>query len=275
MTQQNSVRLIKKITKEWLELFSTTNNIPLLKDGDCLILNEKRIGIRGSKGGVSSHRFGIRETKESDYDYLIFCVSEIEIPKTINELKFVLLDSSKLVRLKLTLGTSDKSFKLGNHYKFMSFEEFKSDFQYNVQDTLEYFVDEVESLNSFIEEQITTYIDKSYDEGTKKMINHYRIERNSTVVKKAKQQFEEQNGCLYCEICKFDYFKAYGVLGRKYIEAHHKNPLSLNGETTTRVEDLALLCANCHRMIHRLMKNQSDSTYEKWKATLKKELDSH
>lgn len=272
MTQQKNVQLIKKLVKEWLEVFAITNNIPLLKEGDRLILNEKKIGIRGSKGGVSTNRFGIRETKESDYDYLIFSVSEIEFPKTINELQFVLLERSKLVDLKKTLGTSDKSFKMDNHYKFINFEEFKSDFQNNIQENMEYFVDEVEQLNSFIEEQMATYASESYDEGTKKMMNHYMLERNSTVVRKAKEKFEEINGRLFCEICHFDYFRVYGSLGSRYIEAHHKNPLGLNGQTTTKIEDLALLCANCHRMIHRIMKIQPDGTYETWKIVLQKEI---
>ena len=35
-------------------------------------------------------------------------------------------------------------------------------------------------------------------------------------------------------------------------EVHHHTPLgSLKKETTTTLTDLAMLCANCHRMIHR------------------------
>ena len=42
-----------------------------------------------------------------------------------------------------------------------------------------------------------------------------------------------------------------GAHGRDFIEAHHTTPLShLDGERETRVEDLTLVCANCHRMLH-------------------------
>jgi 5-methylcytosine-specific restriction protein A len=35
------------------------------------------------------------------------------------------------------------------------------------------------------------------------------------------------------------------------MEAHHTLPLAVGAVRVTRAEDLALLCANCHRMIHR------------------------
>jgi hypothetical protein len=45
--------------------------------------------------------------------------------------------------------------------------------------------------------------------------------------------------------------RRYGVHGADYIECHHRIPLHVTGETQTRLADLALLCSNCHRMIHR------------------------
>lgn len=36
-------------------------------------------------------------------------------------------------------------------------------------------------------------------------------------------------------------------------EAHHTLPLASSGVRATRLRDLALLCATCHRLIHRLM----------------------
>lgn len=56
---------------------------------------------------------------------------------------------------------------------------------------------------------------------------------------------------LACEVCSFDFEMRYGSRGRGYIEVHHKNPLHVTGEVVTELEDLALLCANCHRMVHR------------------------
>jgi 5-methylcytosine-specific restriction protein A len=56
---------------------------------------------------------------------------------------------------------------------------------------------------------------------------------------------------LTCEACGFDFFKRYGERGGGYIECHHRIPLSESGPTQTRLKDLALVCSNCHRMIHR------------------------
>lgn len=56
-----------------------------------------------------------------------------------------------------------------------------------------------------------------------------------------------------CQVCGFDFEKAYGELGKDFIEVHHKRPLSQAGgevEVDPK-EDLVCLCSNCHRMIHR------------------------
>ncbi|OAD90717.1 hypothetical protein A7A78_14205 [Aequorivita soesokkakensis] len=55
-----------------------------------------------------------------------------------------------------------------------------------------------------------------------------------------------------CEVCDFNFHKIYGDLGKGYIECHHTTPLSqIAGESITTLDDLALVCSNCHRMIHR------------------------
>jgi len=58
-------------------------------------------------------------------------------------------------------------------------------------------------------------------------------------------------GLIACEVCGFDFGAFYGERGTGYIEIHHKRPLHVTGRVTTRLDDLALLCANCHRMCHK------------------------
>ncbi|MFF2390980.1 HNH endonuclease [Nocardia sp. NPDC058114] len=53
------------------------------------------------------------------------------------------------------------------------------------------------------------------------------------------------------KICEFDFETVYGERGSCYTECHHVTPLHVSGATETRTSDLILLCANCHRMIHR------------------------
>jgi len=62
------------------------------------------------------------------------------------------------------------------------------------------------------------------------------------------------NGRLKCEVprCGFDFIDVYGVLGSGYAQVHHLRPLSsVAGAAETRLDDLAIVCANCHAMIHR------------------------
>jgi 5-methylcytosine-specific restriction enzyme A len=58
-------------------------------------------------------------------------------------------------------------------------------------------------------------------------------------------------GTLACEACGFDFGQIYGDRGQGFIECHHVEPLHQTGERATTIRDLALLCSNCHRMIHR------------------------
>jgi len=58
-----------------------------------------------------------------------------------------------------------------------------------------------------------------------------------------------------CEVrgCGFDFEKRYGPLGRHYAHVHHTTPLARVGKRGRRVSltELAIVCANCHAMIHR------------------------
>jgi predicted HNH restriction endonuclease len=61
-------------------------------------------------------------------------------------------------------------------------------------------------------------------------------------------------GRLACEVpgCGFDFAAAYGALGNEFAEVHHLSPLaSTVAVHETTLKDLAVVCSNCHRMIHR------------------------
>lgn len=62
------------------------------------------------------------------------------------------------------------------------------------------------------------------------------------------------NGKLQCEVpgCGFDFEVVYGELGRDYAQVHHLKPLGDRTKPSqTKLDDLAVVCANCHAMIHR------------------------
>lgn len=81
-------------------------------------------------------------------------------------------------------------------------------------------------------------------------LHRYR-ERNRKLVNRKKQQRLNENRKLVCEACDFDFEATYGRRGDGFIEAHHTKPVSELGDGhRTRLEELVLLCANCHRMVH-------------------------
>lgn len=79
---------------------------------------------------------------------------------------------------------------------------------------------------------------------------HRRRERSRTLVEKKKVKERKGNQRLSCEVCGFDFAATYGDRGTGFIECHHTRPVSEAVGQKTRLSDLALVCANCHRMIH-------------------------
>ena len=106
-------------------------------------------------------------------------------------------------------------------------------------------------LNKVEDEDIDSY-QCSAKEGQTLYIYHKYKERNKTLISKKKKSFLSKHGCLYCEVCGFDFAKVYGVLGEGFIECHHTSPLSeIENEKETTLDDLSVVCPNCHRMLHR------------------------
>lgn len=91
-----------------------------------------------------------------------------------------------------------------------------------------------------------------FAEGKEAYKLHRIRERNAEVIKLAKMRKLATDRLLRCEVCGFSFAEAYGELGQGFVEAHHIVPISqITSETQTKVEDIALVCANCHRMLHR------------------------
>ncbi|MEV6425834.1 HNH endonuclease [Streptomyces sp. NPDC051662] len=93
--------------------------------------------------------------------------------------------------------------------------------------------------------------DYSAPEGRLLLRRHRSRERNKGLRKKKIASVLKRGGQLACEACGFDFEAVYGDRGAGYIECHHVVPLHEAGEGRTKLSDLALICANCHRMIHR------------------------
>ncbi len=88
-------------------------------------------------------------------------------------------------------------------------------------------------------------------EGVRKLRQHWYLERDSSLPRKAKEAFEARHGELFCEGCGLRPVPTYG---HPLVDAHHRLPLSqyaASGKMTTAPSDFAILCPSCHRAVHK------------------------
>ena len=91
-----------------------------------------------------------------------------------------------------------------------------------------------------------------YAEGRVSFALHRKLERNPKIAKTVKNKRLRETGDLCCDVCGFSFHERYGAIGIGFIEAHHTVPVSsLKVKRSTKLADMALVCSNCHRMLHR------------------------
>lgn len=106
--------------------------------------------------------------------------------------------------------------------------------------------------------------ESAFPEGRESFKTHRHLERDGNLPRKAKAKRLAETGKLECDICGIDFYHFYGDHGHGFIEVHHTVPVSkLNGTAKTKFSELALVCSNCHRMLHR---GASHLTIESLKA---------
>lgn len=93
--------------------------------------------------------------------------------------------------------------------------------------------------------------DEGSEEGRILTRVHKMRERDSGLARKKKQKVLSLTGRLQCEACSFDFALVFGELGNGFAECHHSRPIStLKPGEKTKLSDLHIVCANCHRMLH-------------------------
>jgi 5-methylcytosine-specific restriction protein A len=102
------------------------------------------------------------------------------------------------------------------------------------------------TTNALINEIAMSNPDITVIEGELRLIAHLVKERNRTIVKEKKKR-AMNNGTLFCEVCAFSFRDTYNS---NFIECHHTTPIGQFGVRETSLDDLALVCSNCHRMLH-------------------------
>lgn len=111
-----------------------------------------------------------------------------------------------------------------------------------------YFNNDLKDNSADYQTFLNDELDKDFpsNEG-KEMFKKHRIRERDSRLTRRKKEISIQEGKLACEVCAFSFKK---VFDQYYIECHHVIPIHL-GERITNLEDLALVCSNCHRMLHR------------------------
>ena len=89
-------------------------------------------------------------------------------------------------------------------------------------------------------------------EGTRQEVLVRNRKRSAALRKrKLEQVMRRNNGDIVCEVpgCGFSFLQVYGEIGRGFAHVHHLSPIA-DREGVTKLSDLAVVCANCHAMIH-------------------------
>lgn len=101
--------------------------------------------------------------------------------------------------------------------------------------------------------------DRVWTEGRPRLVAHLRRERGGGLAKAKRDRFRAAHGRLFCERCAMDPIATFGSdLGEACIEVHHRAHAVADMEDghRTRLDELQCLCANCHRVVHRELKQQ-------------------
>lgn len=96
---------------------------------------------------------------------------------------------------------------------------------------------------------------EGFEGETRRLYILHRRREASIRRKKIQAALFENGGVLKCEVprCGFDFVARYGEIGKEFAHVHHLKPLSEAPQEGRRIllKDLAIVCPNCHAMIHR------------------------
>lgn len=109
------------------------------------------------------------------------------------------------------------------------------------------------------ETQTLSSPEQTWAEGQVQLVSHLKRERARGLSQAKKNAFIRKHGKLFCERCDLDPVSVYGdAAAQVCIEVHHRSTsvseMALGH--VTRLEDLQCLCANCHRFVHALLKDE-------------------
>ncbi|MXO66230.1 hypothetical protein [Altericroceibacterium endophyticum] len=116
--------------------------------------------------------------------------------------------------------------------------------------------DASEAVDNALGDHTLTDEDRRFIEGSVYRAKHLKRERNRQLVTEFKEAFLRKHGSFHCEKCSRDWIEEYGEsVAVACFEAHHQatQVAEMEDGHQSKLEDLQLLCANCHRAVHREM----------------------
>ena len=214
--------------------------------------------------------YEVRRNYPKDVDHMLI-TRAIILKKKVPEYKKFFIDVSKSPVLKESLMKDRwvKSSAFGKIYKthkLPSNEELKQDLANMVN------LYKIAVERGGVAESLDTNIDfdqEQLSEGfEKKIFKHIGEEKKIIMQVDAKFMRQlKKNADYTCQACGLKYEKIYGDYSKKkdFIEAHNIEPkfkakekAEIDKKLKRSAEDFAMLCANCHRMIHRMMRKEKD-----------------
>jgi len=105
--------------------------------------------------------------------------------------------------------------------------------------------------------------DQYWTEGNKKLTSHMKRERSPAASRAKKSQFKALHGKLFCEKCGLVPVEHYGTThAESCIEVHHRyvQVQDMTASHRTTLDSLQCLCANCHRLEHRILKAEASES---------------
>lgn len=226
--------------------------------------DEKQISLFLGQG-----EYNVRKNYPKDVDHMLI-TRAIILRNKVPEYKkfFINVSKSNLLKESIMKDRWVKSSAFGKVYKtnnLPSEEELKKDLVNMIRlykiAIKRGGVSESRKQNiSFDQDQLSAGFEK-------KVLKHINNE-NEIIQIDPKFIKQLKKDCDYtCQACGLKYEKVYGDYSKKkdFIEAHHIEPkfkvkekAEINKKLKRSAKDFALLCANCHRMIHRMMKLEKD-----------------
>jgi len=114
-------------------------------------------------------------------------------------------------------------------------------------------LDAVRAAN-FVREVVDWLSDPDEFSRTEGGRRHLAVEvqiRNAEIARRRKEKDRYR-----CQVCNLLFEERYGELGKEFAEAHHLRRLSeTKRPRNTTLDDLRTVCANCHRMLHKMPGN--------------------